>query len=121
VAEELGRLVGMRRLMALPVRTPRRLARRLDLIVASRRASASGHVSIKNNIPRGIWVHPEHVDPDRPFQLRGRVLDVRFSDRAISAVRSVSDSCSHGPNRPFLNSLGAQRISLICGPASSGA
>jgi hypothetical protein len=48
--------------------------------------------------------YPHHLNPDRPIQLRGHALTVRFSDRVIYAVRLASWNCSRGLNRPFPHS-----------------
>jgi hypothetical protein len=58
----------------------------------------------KRNILGEIWVHPEHVDPDRPFHLRGKSVAVCFPDRALPTVGSAFCPYSHGPIRPFLDS-----------------
>jgi hypothetical protein len=61
-------------------------------------------MGIKKNIFEGIWVHPEHVDPDLPFHLRGKSVAIRFPDRALPTVGSAFCPYSHGLNRPFPDS-----------------
>jgi hypothetical protein len=58
----------------------------------------------RRNRRGGILVHPRHKNPDRPFQLRGKSLAVRFSDRALRTVGSAFCPYSHGPNRSFSDS-----------------
>jgi hypothetical protein len=78
----------------------------------------------KRNILGGIWVHPRHLNPDRPSQWRGRVLAVHFSDPTLLAVRSESGPCSRGPRRWFPRETCESPLSLpltlMCGPASTG-
>jgi hypothetical protein len=58
----------------------------------------------RRNILGGILVHPHTQNPGRRILLRGRALAVRFSDRALPAVRSAFWLYARGPNRPFLDS-----------------
>jgi hypothetical protein len=56
----------------------------------------------RSNILEEILAYPRPQNPGHPLVLRVLLLAVRFSDRALSAVRSEYGFCSRGPRRPFM-------------------